>query len=132
MSTLAHQFANTLNSKNLDLFDEFISAEHYRNHNPFVEDGLENVKATFTMFFRAFPDLRVTLEDTFTSGDKIAGRFTYRGTHRGDFMGNPATNNPVEMRSIDIWHVEHGKAVEHWDEIDTLEFFTQLGALPVS
>lgn len=128
--SVAHLFVETLNSRNLDRFDTFISAERYRNHNPFVEDGLENVKATFAMFFHAFPDLQVTLEDAFTAGDKVVGRFTYRGTHQGDFMGNPATLNPIEMRSVDIWRVEEGKAVEHWDEINTLEFFTQLGALP--
>ena len=127
--SIAHDFVATLNTKNLDLFDNFISAESYRNHNPFAEDGLENVKATFGMFFRAFPDLQVTLEDDLSLENKVVGRFTYRGIHTGDFMDNPATGHPIEMRSIDIWRVEKGKAVEHWN-INTLEFFTQLGALP--
>jgi predicted SnoaL-like aldol condensation-catalyzing enzyme len=49
-------------------------------------------------------------------------------------MGEPPTGRPVEMRSIDIWRVRDGRAVEHWDELNTLETFVQLGlaaAVPV-
>ena len=51
------------------------------------------------------------------------------GTHRGEFLGYPATGRPFAMRSIDIWRVERGRFVEHWDELNTLEFFTQVGAV---
>jgi predicted SnoaL-like aldol condensation-catalyzing enzyme len=35
------------------------------------------------------------------------------------------------MRSIDIWRVQHGKFAEHWDELNTADFFAQLeGAEP--
>jgi len=44
-------------------------------------------------------------------------------------MGIPASGHPVEMRSIDIWRVADGMFVEHWDELNTLEFFQQMGAL---
>jgi hypothetical protein len=33
------------------------------------------------------------------------------------------------MRSIDIWRVEDGRFIEHWDELNTLDIFTQIGAL---
>jgi hypothetical protein len=32
------------------------------------------------------------------------------------------------MRSIDIWRVRDGMAVEHRDELDSAEFLAQLGA----
>jgi len=44
-------------------------------------------------------------------------------------MGLPPSGRPVEMRSIDIWRVADGLFVEHWDELNTLEFFQQIGAL---
>ena len=34
------------------------------------------------------------------------------------------------MRSIDIWRVHDGMFVEHWDELNLLEVFQQVGALP--
>src|SRR4051794_18545482 len=57
-------------------------------------------------------------------------RFVYRGTHNGELMGVPASGNTVELRTIDIWRVEDGMFVEHWDELNLLEVFQQVGALP--
>ncbi|MEM6430854.1 MAG: ester cyclase [Deinococcota bacterium] len=129
-ANLAHAFVDALNQHDVSLFDSFISAETYINHNAFVDDGIDNAKATFAMFFQAFPDFAVTAEDVMIAGDKVIGRFTYTGTHQGNFMGNIPTGNTIHMRSIDIWRVQDGKFVEHWDELNTLEFFGQLGAVP--
>jgi predicted ester cyclase len=82
------------------------------------------------VFFAGLPDVRVTMEDLVVSGDRVVGRFVYRGTHTGDLMGIPATGKPVEMRSIDIWRVQDGMFVEHWDELNLLQVFQQIGALP--
>lgn len=70
------------------------------------------------------------MEDLIISGDRVVGRFVYRGTHAGEFMGIPATGQRVEMRSIDIWRVENGLFAEHWDELNTLQVFQQMGVLP--
>ena len=34
------------------------------------------------------------------------------------------------MRSIDIWRTENGEFAEHWDELNYLELFQQIGVLP--
>jgi steroid delta-isomerase-like uncharacterized protein len=125
----AYRFAAMLNAGNPEALDDFL-AEDYINHNPFVEDGLAANKAFWRQWLTAFPDTRVTVEDAFTTGDRVAGRFTYRATHQGEFMGIPATGQPIEMRSIDIWRIQDGKLVEHWDELNTLELMQQLGAIP--
>ena len=133
MQTDGHQLAQTyltmLNSHEPDLVDRFV-AENYRNHNAFVADGREANRQFWTAFFAALPDLTATLEDLVISGDRVVGRFVYRGTHTGQFMGIPASGNPVEMRSIDIWRVRDAMFVEHWDELNLLQLFQQMGALP--
>jgi steroid delta-isomerase-like uncharacterized protein len=127
---LAHTFAEALNTKNLELFDTLI-AEDYVNHNPFVENGRQAVKSFFTGFLAAFPDLKVTTHEAISSADRVIGRFTYQGTHSGaSFMGAPASGQPIEMRSIDIWRTRNDQFVEHWDELNIMEFFQQLGILP--
>jgi predicted SnoaL-like aldol condensation-catalyzing enzyme len=45
-------------------------------------------------------------------------------------MGVPASGAQVELHSIDIWRVRNGRLQEHWDELNTLEFFQQIGAIP--
>jgi hypothetical protein len=61
---------------------------------------------------------------------RVVGRFTYRGTHHGPLFGIPPTGRPVEMASIDIWRVAGGQFAEHWDELNLLEVFQQLGVIP--
>jgi steroid delta-isomerase-like uncharacterized protein len=125
---LAEAFVQMLNTHDADLVDSFVATD-YRNHNAFVDDGREANRRFWAEFFVALPDLSATMEDLIVSGDRVVGRFVYRGTHRGEFMGIPASGRPVEMRSIDIWRVADGMFVEHWDEPNSLQFFQQMGAL---
>jgi predicted ester cyclase len=123
--TVAHAFADLMNGHDPDAVDGFI-AEEYVNHNEFVEDGREANRAFWAQWFAAFPDTAVSLDDVLVDGDRVAGRFTYRATFQGPFMGLPPTGRAVEMHSIDIWRVVGDMAVEHWDQLDGQAFFAQL------
>ena len=124
-ATVAHAFAALMNAHDPNLVDTFI-AETYINHNAYVEDGREANRAFWAQWFAAFPDTSVDLEDVLVDGNRVAGRFTYRATFQGEFMGLPPTGAPVVMHSIDIWRVHDGMAVEHWDQLDSQSFFEQL------
>jgi predicted ester cyclase len=113
---LADTYLAMLNKHEPDLVDQFV-AEDYRNHNAFVADGREANRQFWGAFFAGLPDLSATMEDLVTSGDRVVGRFVYRGTHTGELMGIPAS-------------VEDGMFVEHWDELNLMEVFQQVGALP--
>jgi predicted ester cyclase len=126
---LAETFVRMLNDHDPDLVDRFIAPD-YRNHNPFVGDGREANRQFWAGFFTALPDLTATMEDLVIAGDRVVGRFVYRGTHTGEFMGIAATERSVEMRSIDIWRVENDMFAEHWDELNTLQLLQQMDALP--
>ncbi len=126
---LAEIYVEMLNTHAPDMVEEFV-AENYVNHNAFVADGREANRQFWTGFFAALPDLSATMEDLVISGDRVVGRFVYRGTQTGELMGIPASGNAVEMRSIDIWRVADGMFVEHWDELNLLQVFQQVGALP--
>lgn len=126
---LAETYVEMLNTHDPNMVDRFVG-DPYVNHNPVVDDGREANRRFWAEFFSALPDVRVTMEDLIISGDRVVGRFVYRGTHTGALMGIPASGNPVEMRSIDIWRVADGMFVEHWDELNLLEVFQQVGALP--
>ena len=126
---LAERYLAMLNQHDPDAVEGFV-AVGYINHNPFVEDGREANRAFWAAFFTAFPDLTATMGDLIQAGDRVAGRFTYRATHRGPFYGIPPTGRAIEMRSIDIWRVHNGEFAEHWDELNLLEVFQQLGVIP--
>jgi steroid delta-isomerase-like uncharacterized protein len=126
---LAETYLAMLNSHDPDVVDRFVAVD-YINHNAFVDDGREANRAFWAGFFAAFPDLTASMDDVVIAGDRVAARFTYRGTHRGPLYGIPPTGRPAEMRSIDIWRVADGQFAEHWDELNLLEFFQQLGMIP--
>ncbi|PRY41547.1 ester cyclase [Umezawaea tangerina] len=126
---LADLFVEMVNTHDPDLVDRFI-AEDYLNHNAVVADGREANRRFWAAFFTGLPDVAVTREDLVVSGDRVVGRFTYRGTHTGDLLGIPAGGAAVEMRTIDIWRVRDGLFVEHWDELNLMEVYQQVGVLP--
>jgi steroid delta-isomerase-like uncharacterized protein len=81
-----------------------------------------------TAYRAAFPDLHTTLEDVLVDGDRVVVRGTDRGTHRGDFMGFPASGREVTTTWIEIFRMENGKAAEGWLESDSATLRDQLHA----
>ncbi|HEU5159401.1 MAG TPA: ester cyclase [Streptosporangiaceae bacterium] len=80
--------------------------------------GHEGVRRSVALYVRLFPDLRFTVDDQVSEGDKVASRWTLRGTHRG---------REVELRGIVISRFEDGRIIEDWAVNDTMELLRQLG-----
>jgi predicted ester cyclase len=104
------------------------------SHSPFPGQppGSAGVKETFTRFRAGFPDLRARLEDVVAEGDKVAGRFTVDGTHKGEFMGQPPTGKRISYEEIVILRFMDGRIVEHWAVADALALMQGIGALPAA
>jgi steroid delta-isomerase-like uncharacterized protein len=117
---------------NLDAADE-IYAPDYVGHTPDVPEDIRGVEAArqYAASFRnAFPDLQATVVDQLADGDKVATRFTGRGTHEGDLEGIAPTGNRMEITGIVISRIEGGKIVEDWTNYDGLGMMQQLGVIP--
>ena len=80
-------------------------------------------------FRTAVPDLHCTIEDLLVNGDKVTARLLFTGTHKGEFMGHPATGKPVKFLAIDILRIRNGKIIEDWHLEDNLTLFEQLGVV---
>jgi steroid delta-isomerase-like uncharacterized protein len=117
---------------NLDAADE-IYAPDYVGHEPTTPEdirGLEGAKQYAAVYREAFPDLQVTVEDQIAEGDRVATRFTARGTHQGELEGIAPTGNRVEITGIVISRVADGKIAEDWTNFDALGMLQQIGAVP--
>jgi steroid delta-isomerase-like uncharacterized protein len=118
------------NEKNIAAMDDYFSDDIIDHAAPpGQEPGLAGLKGTFAMFFEAFPDLHVTLENQVVEGDTVVARITLRGTHRGPFFGIPATGRRIERGSMHLLRCANGKMVEHWGYGDDLGLMNQLGAI---
>jgi predicted ester cyclase len=84
------------------------------------------------MLRQAFPDGGVTIEEVIAEEDKVAVRFTYRGTHQGELMGIAPTGTQVTVSGMDINRIVEGKIAERWAVFDMLGILQQLGVVPTS
>ncbi len=121
-----------VNRRSLDVLDEIFAADFVQyGGEPDQVSGVEDLKQFFVMLRSGFPDFQGTIEDLFaTEGDKVVLRFTFRGTHQGEFMGVAPTGRQVTMAGIDIFRVADGKIVELWGQEDMLGMMQQLGVVP--
>ena len=97
---------------------------------PEVKD-LPSLKEFNAQSYRAFPDLRITIEDVVAEGDKVVYRGPACGTHKGEFMGLAPTGKRVIFASMVISRVAEGKFQEDWESLDGMYLMQQLGAVPV-
>ena len=72
---------------------DYVSHETATVSRPGSEDirGVEAARQIAAARREAFPDLTYTIEDQIAEGDKVATRFTARGTHLGELAGHPPT-----------------------------------------
>ena len=78
-----------------------------------------------------FPDVQWTLEELISEGNKVAARFTMRGTHRGQFMGVPPTGKQVTIQALNIYHLTNGQIIKEYAQPDVLGLLAQIGASTV-
>jgi len=118
------------NGGNLDLVDEVVAGDFVIHAGANDIRGADAARQYVTALRAGFPDIHFTIDDQFTDGDRVATRWTARGTHTGMFQGMPATGRQVQMTAIDIDRIADGKVVECWTSVDELGLLQQLGVLP--
>jgi predicted ester cyclase len=77
-----------------------------------------NLKAFYSFFANvaeAFPDYELNLNSLIVKGDRVMARYTISGTHKGNFMGLAATNERMAIAGIDVFRLDKGQVIEHWD-----------------
>jgi steroid delta-isomerase-like uncharacterized protein len=133
VSVMHKWFEEVWNKGNESAIDEMF-AEDAVAHGLLDENGEElRGPAGFKPFFRkfrdAFPDIRVTIEDCISEGDKAVARCRVRAVHTGAGLGIAATGNPVEFTGMSIIRVHDGKIVEAWNNFDFMSLNQQLGMI---
>ena len=67
-----------------------------------VEPGLPSIRRFYQAFWAAFPGSRLTFEDVFASGEKVACRFVVHGEHRGEFQRIPPTGVQITTGRVNL------------------------------
>jgi len=78
----------------------------YIQHTPAAEDGVEGLRAYINGFLKAFPNAKGDIRRVLADGNLVA-------VH-AHWTGLISPNGDV---GVDLFRVENGKLVEHWDVI---------------
>ncbi len=80
------------------------------------------------VYHGAFPDFKVTLDNSRIDGNTAYLNWTCTGTNKGEFMGNAPTNKKIETHGFSIWKFgPEGKASREDAFYDNLVVYQQLG-----
>ena len=120
------------NQKNMSAADELMAADVVI-HMPTGEVvDLDGLKAFADMWRSSFPDWHSTFEELIAEGERVAERWTGRGTHQGELQGIPPTGKRVEIPGSVFYRIIDGKIVEFRGQLDMMSLMQQLGVIPSS
>ncbi len=131
LAVLQRFIEEVINQGNLATADEIVE-ENFVELDPLPgqRQGREGLKEVIAMMRGAFPDIHWVAEESIAAGEKVVTRFTWRGTHRGTFLGIPATGKPVSVKGVVIDRMSGGKMADSRILMDTLGMMQQLGVVP--
>jgi predicted ester cyclase len=98
--------------KTEELLDRYMSDADLKEHIRVAEAG--------------FPGYDVIDNQIVAEGDVVAVRCTFRGVHKGEFAGIPATGKRVSSDFMIFYRVSDGLIVEHWIQMDLKGIVDQL------
>ena len=130
--TVVERWVADVNSGDIDAALERNVADDFVGHYsamPAPVQGKEGWKGMYMGFIKpAFPDQKITIEMHVDSGDRIAVQTSWTATHKGDFVGIPATGRTVHVPGTGIMRIVGDKIAEAWIQEDFLGIYQQLTA----
>jgi steroid delta-isomerase-like uncharacterized protein len=117
-------------AKMRSLYEKYYGADFIYHNMSGGDMSREKAMQENAASIASFPDIKYSIDDIIAEGEKTAIRFTMQATHKGPFMGIPATGKLVVVKGVEVDKIVDGKIVETWDFLDTLGMITQLGIIP--
>lgn len=126
------RFTDFINTADEKLAQELISTDAVFHVPGRTEPmrGPAGYLAIIGMMRSGFPDIQWVLEEMIAEGDKVAARFTMRGTHQGPFFGFPPTGRSIVVQAMNFYRLSGGQFVEERGQPDLLGLLQQIGAIP--
>ena len=124
-----------INTGRIDLCGRYLAADRI-DHQDYgmpagMADGHEGFRGVLDGFLEAFPDLHLSTDFMVADDERLVVYITTEGTHRGSFMGAPATGRRFKVNGVDIFSFnDAGLVSAHWGVFDTLGVMMQLGLIP--
>lgn len=113
---IVHSFyISVFKKRDIEVCNESLS-ENYINHSGLVKNGRENFKNYFKQYYKTFSVIDTEIEHIFESNNLVC-------VYANHWASNKLFN--VKFKAIDIYRIESGILVEHWDSIEAQNGFSR-------
>jgi steroid delta-isomerase-like uncharacterized protein len=116
-----------LNANHLDRLDEVIGPDYAP---PQGGRGPQAFGQAMQALRTGFPDIAYQVDHIVAQGDRVAVRWTWRGTHTGPFRSFAPTGKRVENSGTAFFEIRDGKIASGQIDTDRLGFLQGIGAIP--
>lgn len=106
-----------MNSHDFEYVAETFGNQVYTQHNRGIPDGMDAIIKYVGDFAKSNPEYTYDVKHIYADGDFVIfqSHATIRAKHRG--------NDQKGLNIIDIWRIEDGQIVEHWDALQPMDGF---------
>ena len=120
-----------INQGRLERADDLVAPDFIElDPLPGQRQGREGLKEIIGVIRAAFPDIHWVMGEMVAEGELVFSRFTWSGTHRGTFLGIPATGKTVNVPGMVLDRLAAGRMAESRILMNTMAMMQQLGVIP--
>jgi len=119
-------FEKIWNQRDESAIDRFI-AEDAAANNPKFGVGRESFRLQWRKWREAFPDINFAGEEIITEGNTVVTRWNFTGTHKGKYLGQPATGKKFAVDCVSIDQIENGMIVSGFDALGEFKLNKLIG-----
>ncbi|MGI5525286.1 ester cyclase [Micromonospora sp. CA-259024] len=128
---IVYRFVAAFNDRDPGAYDALVRSDVVDHHlPPGLPAGAEGVKLFVTGLWQTF-DARIIVDDIVASEDLVACRWTFTGTHIGDFNGIAGTGRTFSVPIMTFDRFVGGRIAERWEAFNMLDLLQQIEAVPV-
>ncbi len=108
---------NLMNDHDFEYIKDNYGSHKYKQHNQSMEDGLTGVLRVVSNFAKRYPDYMYDVKHMYVDGPFVI--LHSHATNNKKYRGNPKKG----LNIMDVWKVENGEIVEHWDAVQPINGF---------
>lgn len=121
-------FEEIINKQTPELLTEIFSPDYFFHS---LEDGfqkrvIKQLQDFLPYFFTALPDIHSSIDQIVAEKDKVVIQATATGTQKGEFWGNPASNNKIKGSEVFFFTLKDNKIIENRRMVDLFHLDKQL------
>ena len=120
-------FKEVWNDKRADRIYEFLSPDVVSHFEHTTLKGIDIwMEEFYQVMVKAIPDFHIEIEDIVAKGEIVIARWNVQGTHKGELMDMPPSDETIEFSGVSWVRMVDGKMSYSWNTWDMSYFIRQL------